>query len=261
MSEGAKKLMDMIKVRLASYRQKQGSRSGRIIYDGEEFCEASSIEFDGIPVDCEYLPEHELHYDSVGKDFNTGKPYTRKAEIANVIKDIKGELKSRGIKYTAKNIARLKGLLEHNDALRYDELMELIGHVQPQRFNTLAGRNREEKTGHQHHFFARRVNDLEDFLKYLPQLVREYYVLEHTDPEYWHLTLEKDDKGRWILDYDGMQEPFLSLAFKDNNTHPITFVDIDPQDWNSGQRPVYYAEYVGLPTVEIGEFELNPIAA
>lgn len=67
------------------------------------------------------------------------------------------------------------------------------------------------------------------------------------------------DGIEYSFDPQQMQEPYFSLAFLDDTTHPITHVPVDPEDWKSAMRPVYYAEFVGLPTIESVDSECNPV--
>src|SRR5207248_552888 len=53
---------------------------------------------------------YEYHYDFVGIDYRTSKPYSRNAEIDYTIKDIKQLLRSSSMAFTASEVDQLKHL-------------------------------------------------------------------------------------------------------------------------------------------------------
>jgi hypothetical protein len=103
---------------------------------------------------------------------------------------------------------------------------------------------------------------MKTFLRYLPQLAKEFY--EHE--QYWEGAVGDHylyEDGKPVFEYQNMPEPYLSIAFTGDTTTPLYWVnerlkdDEGFEEWTS--RPVYYAEHVGLPTIEVAGHEFNPI--
>jgi len=237
----------------------------KIIYDGDEFCEASSFEdpVTGRPVDWDYTAHNELHYNAIGKDSYTGKVYSRKAEIDYIIHDTKQALRLRDFKYTSQDIKGLRQLLEKYGQLHFELIEELIRFANPQT-SAFAGQVKADQWGHDSFYFALRIDSLKTFLRYFRSLVKEYYLFNNEiEYDIWSVDQPRDEEGKPIFDYEMMPEPYLSLAFEGDTTNPITFVDAEPYDRYENpepvKRPVYYAEWVGLPTIDVVEHEANPI--
>ena len=90
------------------------------------------------------------------------------------------------------------------------------------------------------------------FVHYLPQIVKEHYIYNEGAQDPAEDGFPWSDDGKPIFDYSGMPEPYLSLAFRDHPTTPITHVE-DTKMGERYQRPVFYAEFVGPLESRAGE--------
>jgi hypothetical protein len=258
LSPGGTKLMEIIghNIELMRQKEKLGSPARTIIYDGDEFCEACSFDYvnSDLPMAHSHLPEHELPYDYVAMDPVTGKPYNRKAEIKYTLGDVKLLCDINAFPYTEKDLKGLRLVLEMNPHLHMEHLQEL--------FKSLHDHDgimkiKAPRIGHDFHYFARRLRTLKDFLHYLPQLVKEYFVRQYYLYEVHEPYIDLDEVGRPIFSYADMEEPYFSLAFRGDTTTAIRYVSEGPY-YGDPERPVYYAECVGLPTTEKALYERNP---
>lgn len=206
------------------------------------------------------FPDDDLFYDFISIDFNTGKPHSRRLEIDYTIDQLKTCFIVSKVKYTNDDITSLRKLFKDNPLLNYDNFVEMREYLLPQANEFIFGDKRVPKKGHDRFYFSRRIRDLKSFLRYLPQLIMEYFVLS----EDYLRKPEQDEKGKLVFDYSDMKEPFLSMAFDNDKNYPIKHevavvkcevsgVDIEVN------RPIYYDEFVGRPTIETAEFDCNPM--
>jgi hypothetical protein len=262
-SAGAKKLMELINDGLALHRQKP-AHPRRVIYDGDEFCEGTTFysSLNDVEMPTQGWHEH-LPYDYVVKDFYTGRPYSRKAEIKYIIEDLKLWLRGATIHYTLDDIDQFRDMLKDHADFHYEHVSELIEFLQPQTRSTLLD-PRAPRKGHDFYFWARQIKTLKQFIHYRPQLVREHYVSQAYGHCGRYAGFERDKNGKPMFDYSEMAEPYLSLAFANDTTNPITYVEAEEYDSETcpepKQGPVYFAEFVGLPTIEQVEHEFNPVS-
>jgi len=252
MSAGAKKLIQLVDDGLAAYRQKPVGK-GRIVQDKihEDFY---GPVFDKSIVNGGW--HAHLPYDLVGVDIESGKPYSRKSEIKQAIKDIKSSLIE--FPFSAQEAKQLEELFIAHPQLGAEHIFELLAFLNPQSGNRCLGNIDRPDIGHDCFYWARRIRCMKTFLRYLPRLAREFYEYG----EYWegavldHFVYEN---GKPVFEYRNMPEPYFSMAFCEDASTPIYITSERNEDDEWIDRPVYYAEYMKLPTVDVAEHEWNPI--
>ena len=241
MSAGAKKLIQLVDDGLAAYRQKP-ARQSKLVYDkGHENVYG--------PVFDKSMPKCDWHVHQPYGDIVyglPGKPYSRKAEIREALDDIKSHIKPK--MRTSKDMKKLRELFESHPQLQAEHIFDLFEDINPQSGKWGFGPIERPKKGHDDCHWMRSIGTLRQFLRYLPQLIKEVGGKRHFELS--------PKNGIPVKCYDDLEEPFFSMAFSESSKEAITYVvDCDNGEW----RPVYYAEYMKLPTVDVAEHEWNPI--
>ncbi len=156
----------------------------------------------------------ETAYDFIPLDPNTGKQYSRAAEIGYSIKDLKTLLRLDGIRYTLAEIEQVRRLFITHPSLTLDHIRILLRWCEPRIEPFYIGDWSAPKKGHDKLYWARRTRSLKTFLRYLPDIIKEWYrneIMEGLWGEYPRL---QDEEGELVeVDYSSMPEPFLSIAF------------------------------------------------
>ena len=255
MSDGAKKLMQLVNDELTAYRQKP-ARQSKLVYDeGQE-------DFYGPVFDKSMVNggrHAHLPYDMFMVDWE-GKPYTRKAEIKQAIKDIKSSLIAFPCR--REDLEQLEQLFIVHPELEAKHILDLLAFLAPQTGNRGFGAVKRPSKGHDCYYWARRITDMKAFLRYLPKLAKEFFEYE----AYWEGSVDDHyfyEEGKPVFEYETMPEPYLGIAFcGDTKTRLYTAHERIKDDegfleWIT--RPIYYAELAGIPTVDVVEHEVNPI--
>lgn len=172
-------------------------------------------------IDCDKaeLIGWELPYDFFPIDVNTGKMFSRSAEIAYVVKRIIDELPA-DFSCTAKDAEQLRELFSHHSLLTYDHISSALQWCLPRQEPLYIGNWESPSTGWDEMYFSRRAKSLKQFLRYLPQVLCEQYN-DETNGEF--VTVEPDGTRR--CDYSRMMEPLLTIAFS-NGKQPITYEEV-----------------------------------
>jgi len=255
-SDGAKKLMSLLADGLAAIRHKP-KHHRQIIHDKDEvghgtiFCQPDK--------DIEICQQgfHEISpYDVVAIDVSTGKAYNRNAEIDNAIADIKVLLAQKQFGYKKKDIDELRQWFVQIPSLEYEHISTLVDFLQPQTHGLYIAPIKPHKSGHDGFYFARRIKTLGALLRYRRQLIQEFHVHE-TEQDLNIDVFGRDDNGRPNFSYAELPEPYFSLAYAGDTTHPVAWAPLDNEDIE--YRPVFYAEHVGMPGREVVEHECNPV--
>ena len=160
---------------------------------------------------------YEFDYDFISLDPNTTKPYSRKAESDYSIKDIKFILRSMEMAYSAADVEKLQQLFIDHPHLTFEHVRLLLRWCEPRVEPKYLGDWSAPEKGHDPMFFARRTNSLGKFMKHLPQIIMEWYrneIIAGLTGEYPDLPDEQYESVE--VDYSGMPEPLLSIAFTSN---------------------------------------------
>jgi hypothetical protein len=200
----------------------------------------------------------DLPYDIIVPEWYTGKPYNRSAELDHFMEAMIMEIKMSGLPYTKKDLRALRNVFEHHPLLTPEALAPVIRSHTPVCW--VDGKPIPvPKKGHDDRYFARRITNMKQFLRYLPQLVRECYIKELGSLGD-HVFFEEGKEGRRVYDYKGMREPLLSLAFENELKIPVTQKRDEDEDGNMVFRDIFYPEFVRLPRKEYVTIDCNPIS-
>ena len=150
---------------------------------------------------------YDLEHEFVMADRDTGKPYTRELEVENFMVECK-LMFSLSFRYTQTDEKKLRELFMDHPSFTPDMVRDLIFH------GYLDGIPEVPKKGHDFDFFARKISNVTQFLRYLPQLIREKHLNRQGKVEWEHHPVIKAP----MLDYSGMEEPYLTMAFPDGKT-------------------------------------------
>ena len=105
MSDGVKKLMALVNEGLSAFRQRDKTDvpkfniNDHAVYRVDDYDRVSIIGY-------------ELDYEFIKADWHTGKPYTRKLEVDNYMKECETLFCIKGLPYTHKDKAKLRELFE-----------------------------------------------------------------------------------------------------------------------------------------------------
>jgi hypothetical protein len=247
----AKKLMELVTNELAQHQQ---SVSSGVSLDTVEAHRVFRV----IDYDKKEFIGYDLSHDFIAVEAYSGKPYSRKREIDNCIDEMLMAFEIEELPFQEKDIEKLRNLFLLHPTLTSDDLLPLVHH---RPYSIGFGYIPAPKKGHDFHHWARRIKNVKQFLRYLPQLIREHYVFE----EYGISGLKTDyviaENGRPLFCHAGMIEPLLTIAFQDEKVIPVTHEELCHEDEDITYRPIYYPEYVGLPTIDLVTCEFNPTAA
>lgn len=248
-SAGGKRLMQLVTEELSHKRQHslpcgacdmlEPYKIYRVIHDDQVACMG-----------------YELPYDYVALEWYTGKQYCREAEIEHFTEEVLSELRASAIPFDKRDVVALRAVLEDNPRLSSEDLLPSIGHLGA--WNILAGDIPVPKAGHDFWYWSRRVKTLKSLLRYLPQVIREQYVLERYIYLGYHLD-DWDGMSRPPFNYEEMPLPLLVLAFENEREVPVCQRREDDDEGESYYRPIYFREFAELPTTEHVDHQYNPI--
>ena len=206
LSFGAKKLNDIIKEQLIRQRDKAVPSSKITDY----------AIYDVVDQDTITLIGYDCGYNWMPVDPSTGKLYSRANEINEALKQIKWLLMDKHWKYTKDDILRFREMFEAHSLLTYEHIEALLNFTSPQTNPAIWENKARIGKGHDWAYFARRIRSVKQFFKYLPQLVREYYMEEYSE----QTEFEHGEDGMPICEYHQMPSPFMKLAFDPANEKP-----------------------------------------
>jgi len=129
---------------------------------------------------------------------------------------LKGAFRDKGWKYTKDELIEVRQLFESHSLLTYGHIAALVNYTSPQKHPLIFENKGLIGKGHDWAYFARRIRSLKQFLKYLPQLVREHYVEELSEQS----EFEYGEDGMPIFEFHKMPSPFMELAFDVANEKP-----------------------------------------
>ena len=154
---------------------------------------------------------YDLEHEFVMADRDTGKPYTRALEVENFMAECELMFPS-SFRYTKADEKKLRTLFMDHPTFTPDMVRDLIFH------DYLDGISDVPEKGHDFDFFSRKIRTVEQFLRYLPQIIREKHLKAQKTVEWDHHPVTKAP----MFDYSYMEEPFLTMAFVDGKV-PVTW--------------------------------------
>ena len=250
LSAGGKKLTMLISDHFEASRQsKAGSPQGVTMDSYKVFhvTDYDQHEFAG----------YDLAYDFIGLEWYSGKPYSRKAEIEHFMEEMILEFRVNEFPFTKQDVNRLRELFVSHPGLTPEHLLPLL-HYKP--WDIFGEYISPPKKGHDHWHFSRRITNAKQFLRYLPQLAREYHVSEQFGICGNEITFDREPSGRPIFHYDEMLAPLLEVAFENETKLPVTYKAGEDEDGEYVHRSIHYPEFAGLPTVDHVNIDHNPMA-
>lgn len=261
-SAGGKKLMELVSQNLSACAHVYSSHR-KVSFVGDEFCEGTTLYLPNSDLEVSSKSWHEdLPYDIISVHPGRNFAFSRKVQIDEALEEFISNHRIFGVVIPKQEIADLRALFEAHPHFQLEHLEELFAFTQPQRNGEGLGQVTAVKKGWDFCYWALRVHDLKTFLRYRRQLIREWYVYNKCLFG-WIEDFNDDREGPPRWDYSGMEEPYFSLAFADEEKIPVTYEQIAPYDCIENPhlafRPVYYAEFVGEPTVVYVEHDCNPI--
>ena len=129
-------------------------------------------------------------------------------------------------KYKTNEIDQIRALFDEHPQLTLEHMRELLSFIQPQSNGLYGGAVKAEKKGFDCLYWALRIRTLKAFLRYLPQLVKEFDV-HHESMCGWIEDSNHSKEGMPRFGYSRMPEPYLGLAFKGDSVHPVTYAEND----------------------------------
>lgn len=245
LSAGAKRLAKIINQSLEASRQK--SPTPVSLEDLESYkC------YDLLDYDKAHFVGYEFIYDFVTLEAYSGKPYSRKAELDEFMEQTTLMYAMSGLSYTKQDHCKVREMFVKHPTLTPEDISELLRHHP----RPLLEYVRSPRSGHDWWFWARRIKTVKQWLRYLPQLIREYcrfFLCEQWD------TFEDEETGRTIFKYSELRRPLLDIAFGLESRIPVTHKSEANEDGDFNLRPVYYPEFVGLPTIQHVTQDRNPM--
>jgi len=184
---------------------------------------------------------YDLPYDFIPLDPNTGKPYSRAAEIIYTVNDLKNDIIISGWNHPRPDeLAALRQLFITHPSLTYEHVSELMKWCEPRVEPFYLGDWSAPKKGHDSLYWARRIKSLKAFLKYLPQIIKEWW--RGTNEEAWNIAYDEygdEHEWKWLnvsgereYLYYGLTEPLLTIAFN-NEPHLLKHYQLTADFANS----------------------------
>ena len=204
LSDGAKKLMQLVKEGLSEFRQRDKTAVSKFNIND---CAVYRVDdYDRVT-----LVGYELDHEFVKADWQTGKPYTRELEIDNYVAECEMLFGFNELRYTNADKAKLRSLFVDHPKFTPDIINDLICH------DYLDGIPAKPKKGHDFYYFARKLTSVKYFLRYLPQLIKEKYLNSMSVEADHHPVTKKP-----MFDYSGMEQSLMKIAFASTST-PVTW--------------------------------------
>ena len=249
LSAGGKKLTMLISEHLEASRQSRADPPPGVTMDSYKV-------FNVTDHDKHEFAGFDLPYDFIGLEWYSGKPYSRQAEIEHFMEEMILEFQVNDFAFTKQDISKLRELFTSHPGLTPGHLLPLL-HRKP--WDIVGQPIPIPKKGHDQWYWSRRITNLKQFLRYLPQLAREYHVSEQFGICGNETTFDREVNGRPIFHYDEMPQPLLEVAFENETKLPVTREYIEDEDGEFGYRSIYYPEFAGLPTVDHVNIDHNPV--
>ena len=265
LSSGGKKLTMLISDHLEASRQSEAGSPPGVTMDSYKV-------FTVTDYDKHEFAGYDLPYDFINLEWYSGKPYSRRAEIEHFMEDMILEFQVNEFPFTTHDISKLKELFVSHPGLTPGHFLPLLHHQPWDIFgeyitakasrHSFNGSGPKQKSGHDFWYWGRRITNAKQFLRYLPQLIRECYVYGQCGSMYYsNCFYGYETSGQPLFTYDEMEAALLELAFDNETKLPVTYENVENEDGEYVPRPIYYPEFAGLPTSDHVGMDRNPMAS